>query len=477
VVNSVIHQLPQDWGTRERQARKEISESFPIGRPMLPLTKSQSDIYSCGRGQMAGLNAFPPGRGVRDRQPGPEVKIIGRMCDMDAQEGKGPQKSPEDSSIDGQSEAELEYDAGESPAPVAPHPHWTAFAAAYPDHPALKCDTIYALPEPLIEVISDRIPRFFTPDERRFECDLARSAGAGFFLKRPFRFPLLPGLVLDENEKAELDRLHRRQREAHDGIQEVLDEHMEEHGRSDRQIIEFWATKKQMERKAEVHKWGYAGWLVTHPEFCRARDEFRQRWEPTIRELGTFPGLPISVLGETPTQPVQRHRDFWMGYQHFLRLWGLDRLVTWELPVPMRPELTGPSFYDLSTVGEAGVLLFIPWYLLRGKDIKLHDVAQQKVVLAAPTHLEEWLEGRPKYFGQSRYAIMLELYIYIELCLRARYGGRLSGHIDKLEYTLSHFMSTDQRIRRPGSCEKDSLSKIRKAMAKRLERCARDSAQ
>jgi hypothetical protein len=396
---------------------------------------------------------------------------------MDTQNGKRPQNSPEDSSMDSQSEADLEYDAGGSPAPVAPHPRWTAFAAAYPDHPALKSDTIYALPEPLIDAITDRMPRFFTLDERRFERDLARSAGAGFFLKRPFRLPLLPGLALDENEKAELDRLQRRQRQAHDGIQEMLDEHMEEHGRSNRQITDFWAAEKQMARKAEVRKWGYAGWLVTHPEFCRARDEFRQRWESAIRELGILPGLPMSVLGEPLPQPLQRHRDFWMEYQHFLRLWGLDRLATWELPVPMRPELTGPSFYDLSTVGEAGVLLFVPWYMFRGKDINLHEVAQHKAVLAAPTHLEEWLKGRPKNFGHRRYAMMLELYIYIELCLRARYSERLSGPIDKLEDTLSHFMKTDQRIRRPASCEKDNLRKIREAMVKRLKRCALDNDQ
>ncbi len=73
-----------------------------------------------------------------------------------------------------------------------PHPNWLTFAETYKGSPALHSDVVYALPDRLISAIVKQIPDFFSEEEQHFERDLARLAGAGFFLKRPFGYPRLP---------------------------------------------------------------------------------------------------------------------------------------------------------------------------------------------------------------------------------------------------------------------------------------------
>ena len=74
--------------------------------------------------------------------------------------------------------------------PNRPTP-WEDFSWRYARHPVLESDTIYALPEGLVDAIACEIPDFFTEKDREFERDLSLIAGVGFFLRHPIACPSL----------------------------------------------------------------------------------------------------------------------------------------------------------------------------------------------------------------------------------------------------------------------------------------------
>ena len=187
------------------------------------------------------------------------------------------------------------------------------------------------------------MPDFFREGEEHFERDLARLAGAGFFLKRPFAYHSLPGpkvLARGAQRSQELDKQHM---EADASIRQMLADELRRSGRSEEEIQEYWAAERRMQERIDVRRWGYAGWLATHPDFQRARNRFRQRWQSEIRTREGFPAIPVSLLGEPPEYPEQQDQRFSVAYTVFYRQWGLDSLATWELPRPMRPELVPPQ--------------------------------------------------------------------------------------------------------------------------------------
>ena len=176
----------------------------------------------------------------------------------------------------------------------------------------------------------------------------------------------------------------------------------------------------------------------------------------------------------TPDGPTEPDRQFYQDYMQFYRQWALDTLGTWELPVPMRPELTGPSFYPLSSVSGAGVVLFVPWYLLRDKDITLRELAEHNQIADLPQSLVPWIDGTPKNWGHERYQLMLELFVYLELCLARRYADRLKSNRERLDLAFSrHYCIQKDQLAAPARML-ETIRKTRQEMNRRLsctERC------
>jgi len=91
--------------------------------------------------------------------------------------------------------------------------------------------------------------------------------------------------------------------------------------------------------------------------------------------------------------------------------------------------------------------------------------------LDAPAHVREWLTRQTRSFGPDRFARMLELHIYINLCLKARYAGRLKGKLKKLENALGDFFSDDQSDPDAPIHMAQRIEKERKEMNRRLKKC------
>ena len=148
---------------------------------------------------------------------------------------------------------------------------------------------------------------------------------------------------------------------------------------------------------------------------------------------------------------------------------GLGPARNLDLPIPMRAETASPALYSYSDVSSAGLLIFAPWYLLRDKDLNVYEFAELRTVPAQTSHLRDWLDGKPKNFGHLRFAILFEMFVFLELCLRKRYAGRLLGKLAKLDRAFARYFRHDPQGHDSLSAD-ESLRKVRQFLTKSLKK-------
>jgi hypothetical protein len=141
--------------------------------------------------------------------------------------------------------------------------------------------------------------------------------------------------------------------------------------------------------------------------------------------------------------------EFWDGFIRFYARWGLDRMVTWDWPAPMEPDLVGGMLQDRDLLPDAGLVLVVPWYLLRGEKLDLRGVAQQARTACEATHLWDWLRKQPassgdEELGDIRYERMGWIYRYHELVLVRRYRTSCRGHVQQLDRALASVIGRNE---------------------------------
>ena len=352
---------------------------------------------------------------------------------------------------------------------TAADPDWKLFVEEFKDeHPELIESAIYALPQRLIDTIQDRIPGFFSEQEATFERNLARLGGAGFFMGEPFYHPLLATRELDPREIESLKTTTEAWKRTVHEIEEMLDSGMREEGRNAEQIKRIHDEKKRYQAHLQERQSSYLGWLITNPCFQSERDAFFD----ALRKRGLggprLPDIPISFFGEAPSiQP--EYRALYDDMLRFFCRWCIRSFSTWDLPIPIAPQMTAPTLHYLPSVDEAGMLLFDPWYLLRDRDFNLYELLEHELLSKDRSHLEPWLRAKSTKWGHTRYARMFQLYVYLELALKKRYPDRIRGNTECLDLALSDFLR--KRFRVDGddaSIDGETVKKIRLEMYKRL---------
>jgi hypothetical protein len=333
--------------------------------------------------------------------------------------------------------------AGQRSRPDDGQQPWRQFGRRHKKHPSLGANPLYALPEALIDRVKAEAPGLWTPADEGFERDLARTtAGGGFFHRRLFPCPLNPPPLPAEDQR-------RQER-----IEGLLTQALREEGHTEGQIER---RREAERRRAEIvaqQAVAYTAWLVTNEQFLGERDGYRAVWEDRVAAEGRFPALPLSLLGG----PADRREG---KLFLFYRRWGLDRFLTWDLPVPMAPQLFDVLYADSLGLAGAGLFTFLPWYLLRDERLSLRDLAKQHVTAERPAHLEDWLargsQGKPK-LGYQRLHHTFVLYRYRALGLASRYGERLDGHAEQLDRAFAGYLHLSQ----------DSVKKVRLELARRF---------
>ncbi|HEY7422866.1 MAG TPA: hypothetical protein VH682_01275 [Gemmataceae bacterium] len=315
---------------------------------------------------------------------------------------------------------------------------WDEFASRHVGQPFLICVTLYSLNESILDAIQAEIPGFFAKDHEKFERDLASTASFGFFCQHALGFS-----ESDASSVASLDERHARSDKA---IEDMLKEDFRRAGVSDAEIQSSFAAGKERREVIDIRKNGYIGWLVTNRQFREEVRCLRAAWEDQIRNLGRFPRFPHWPLHDLGLETVVPN-DFVEDFLGFYCRWNLQQMLTWEWPIPMEPDLVGGMLKNDDRLAEAGVKVFLPWYMLRGEKLNLQEIVRHSRATDSPLHLREWVQKtrrKQDELGDLRYERLAFLFRFLELALRQRYPEACRRRAQKLDLAFSRVLGREQ---------------------------------
>jgi hypothetical protein len=142
---------------------------------------------------------------------------------------------------------------------------------------------------------------------------------------------------------------------------------------------------------------GYAGWLLTNPQFLQEHDSLFQTW----REEVARQGIPLigatrslGLLPEAVRQAEGRTAEYLTAFEEFFLRWLLTGLAAPRLPQPLQPQLSALS---TSTVlgymrGGGYVFCFPDISPIPSRD-ELREMIEDALRGAeAPEHLADWMD-------------------------------------------------------------------------------------
>lgn len=321
---------------------------------------------------------------------------------------------------------------------------------------------IYALPLKLIdELQSERHGKaFFSRAEATFEHQLSALVGIGAKSRQRIVYPLISGHQPDPSQQT-VDKMQCRIQSAQERATKMLENEMASSRRTTKEIRNYFETNQEIETLVRHNQAGYSGWLVTNGQFNAELSELKSDLMKNGQEH-LLPQVRKMFFNEV-IRPVDTvDRNLAATLEMFCRRWALDSMVSWHLPLPMGPILGG-SVYRIDALDPAGVALFLPWSLSRGFTFKTRDLQDIRRVVVSPNHLAEWMDGKPKRFGVSRFAMMLRLFFCLQLILRARYSVKIQGGLERFEAAFARFEG----------CSPESVRKVRLFMDRRLRAAAK----
>lgn len=320
---------------------------------------------------------------------------------------------------------------------------WQAFALRHKGNPILNLDPLYSLPEPLIDIISGKqggrtqverqgiAPGFLSDAEVEFERDLARTASGGFIFRRPFDCLLLA------KADPEVDKANQK-------IKSAIADTFKREGLHSQRIQNMFDAEARYMNLVRQRAVAYAGWLATSAKFRSELDALRQEFDHYIVDKQQFPRLRESFFEELLDPPDRSTKENAL-IEHFYRRWNLRCFLTWDIPVPIRPMIHEVHSDDrMGLLSEAGINIFLPWYLLRDGRIQLKELARQLKDHRNPAHLAGWLNtdtAKKEKLGDTRFANLFVLYRYQTLAIGPRYGNRAGWENERQDEAFARYLS------------------------------------
>lgn len=342
---------------------------------------------------------------------------------------------------------------------------WEALSALHSGHPALDEETVYVLPNGLAEIVADHVPGLFTDDELAFEQDLSATMVAAFFCGRG---RLISPLIPKRHNDAGSSEPSTYPKVLPPEVWDAWYDWLSENGMNAMEIDRYLQMEDRIACQVNEARWGYAAWLVLNPRFRSERDGLHDQWSDEILVEGRFPRFPVSLLGgERSDQPDPQSCS---GQFHgWYGRWSLETMATWEVPIPMWTMPTLPTKYYGLDMRQSGLVLHVPWYLLRDRKLSLHDLARHSLSDHTNDDLREFIGGAPKGWGNVRLVDALRLHVIWDLVLAKRYPNRIEGNVQRLELALGKYWR--EAYGRSGSDDSnaESLRRIRRFIRRHLE--------
>jgi hypothetical protein len=300
----------------------------------------------------------------------------------------------------------------------------------------LNHEPLYAMPMRLIDLVKKELPELLVGVEKK-ERSLTRFCEGpdiiGFAWQRGVSSFLLHTRPVDAFNRDTLETLCEGEELA--GYSEVQ--------------VEVWLKNLEARsRDVDSRLVGYAGWLMSTPQFLQELSELKGKGAAVVSEAREFPMISWlhddaelraeGRLGRTS----KKKSTFPNEYKDFCKKWCLNRLVTWELPEP-----TGPSGCRLVAgiipdLAQQGVGMFVPYGFMNPTEINLSQLVKKLRAGTAPEHLRDWVDdGLQERKGASfeRFAQFFAFKHYWEI-IETRYGSRLRKKRGKFKHILGKFL-------------------------------------
>ncbi len=340
---------------------------------------------------------------------------------------------------------------------------WQQFELQFSGDPRIQEPVMYALPTRLIEQLRQRAPNLLNAEDLKFETQLRELGGTGFCQGRAFASEVLDpfytaDLPVDLYGEFFPTIFRRGQFGMHDAIggNKVKNER--------REVL----RKSLLRQLAERHR-GYAAWLVTNSAFRDEAARVQRTWEewpqlsshlPTLEALSKYPRLSAAGMSQVARLYQQA--------KQLLERWNLTGFDTWDLPVPVSPVFLTDDHIPKNALKSMGTSLFLPWSTPLGQEIQLEAVIEYHRGRHELAHLDQWLRPRDDQWGPVRSAKLMQLYVYLELAIKRRYGDRLRDQLGTVDKVFRSFWHEEEGRETEASVKADAEKRIRLELKKRL---------
>lgn len=186
---------------------------------------------------------------------------------------------------------------------------------------------------------------------------------------------------------------------------------------------------------------GVAGWLTTEPTYLEDLEQIRTLYSNMAEN--ERPRFPLAKLAWGPGDGGPRERTLGSCLEllgEFLDRWGLDRLETWDLPIPRGPLISNLLPVHSPANPLQGIHVTVPLhYPLQGDDAILEQIKNLQTRRASEL-------GMPPGFGgishAYQYAQMFRL-IFLELVIHSRFRRGPRGLVAAIEQAASEYLGVE----------------------------------
>jgi hypothetical protein len=364
---------------------------------------------------------------------------------------------------------------------------WNRFTASCHAYQIPPDDCLYALPCELIDRILEDVPGFWTPEEKQFEETLSTTSGGVFLNKRPQDYRAVATFLLTTDFGPR--GLSPREKQLGRGDKwKNSNDLVRQSATRKAETDNIDAKEKHSGESTKILRIAYSGWLITNSTFLSELDSIRRDAPSSVGRNGRFPILRGGFSEASHERASKTFMGVWGPKneeerrfnelcQTFLGRWCLQALFSWDIPVPMIvPEFD--TTLPLVAAENAGVHIFLPWYLMRKKELRVDELLKTSTASLAGTHLTSWLEGgggkqkgrknrADGDLGPIRFARLFRLFVYLNLAIGRRYGTKLEkspGILDSV--FMTYFGLGERRRRRDEDPDPRSIQDIRRVVSK-----------
>jgi hypothetical protein len=311
----------------------------------------------------------------------------------------------------------------------------TSVPLIHRNHPLVKDHFFYTIPKQLLQsTCRPQVGESFEVDALlQLELELSQISGdhgsrVGFWNELPIVCNLMHSTPIRQEDLEKLGNLDKQK------IKEILR-----------------AANERLASFSDI-ACGYAGWLMTNPQFLSELDQLLAPFGQQMQRWGTaMVGLPIPS-----SQPAglfnPTGEEGWAEYDSavldFCVRWRLQGLAGSRIPIPIRPMMSGQ--FPLSIVKQlmraGGVFNWPDTFPLYARD-ELRDLLASALLSSESVeHLKEWrsiTDSKNKAKNQiATFKRFFRLQHFWRL-LRERHPARFKGRLHRIEYAFADYLKVD----------------------------------